>query len=69
VSKKKAFKEAMVDTSIGLAINAPLNFVFVSLAFYFQMTAFWTTVMLTTFFTIFALLRKTIIRLHFSRKE
>lgn len=68
MSKRKAFKEAYVDTIIGLLINVPLNFVFVSLAFYLELTALQTTAMLTVVFTIFALIRKTAVRLYFSKK-
>tara|TARA_R110000868_G_scaffold406626_2_gene687218 strand:- start:496 stop:723 length:228 start_codon:yes stop_codon:yes gene_type:complete len=69
MSKMKAFKEASFDTGIGILINAPLNFLFVSLAFYLDLTALWTTIMLTVVFTIFALIRKTAVRLHFSKKQ
>lgn len=67
MSKRKAFKEAVVDTSIGLVINAPLNFFFISIAFHFELTALVTSILLTILFTIFALVRKTAVRLYFSR--
>lgn len=69
MSKRKAFKEAYYDTLIGSLINVPLNFVLISLAFYLELSAFWTTIMLTVVFTIIALIRKTYIRLWFSKNE
>lgn len=68
MNKMDAFKEAYYDTIIGLLINVPLNFLLISLAFYLELSAFWTTIMLTAVFTIFALIRKTAVRLHFSKK-
>lgn len=69
MSGKKAFKEAATDTIIGLVMNVPLNFALISFAFYLELTALWTTVLLTVFFTIFALIRKTYVRLWFSKKQ
>ena len=63
-----AFKESVTDTGIAFAINVPLNFVMVAFAFEVGMSAFWTSVMLTSVFTIFALTRKTYLRLHFHRR-
>jgi len=65
----RAFKEALADTGIALCINVPLNFVLVAFAFEIGLGAFYTSLMLTLFFTIFALTRKTIIRVHFERKN
>ena len=59
----RAFKEAVADTSFAFVINVPLNFVLVAMAFRLESIAFETSVMLTTIFTIFAIVRKTYVRL------
>lgn len=63
-----AFREACADTGIAFLINVPLNFVLVAFAFRMEMSAFWTSVMLTSIFTVFALTRKTYLRLHFHKR-
>jgi hypothetical protein len=63
-----AFKEAVADTAIGSIINVPMNFVMISIAFYYELTAMQTTIFMTTVFTIFAIVRKMTIRLHFLTK-
>ena len=63
-----AFKEACADTGIAFLINVPLNFVLVAFAFRMEMSAFSTSVMLTSIFTVFALTRKTYLRLHFHKR-
>ena len=63
-----AFKEACADTGIAFLINVPLNFLLVAFAFEMQMSAFWTSVMLTSIFTVFALTRKTYLRFHFHKR-
>ena len=65
----RAFKEALADTGIAFCINVPLNFVLVAFAFEVGLSAFYTSLMLTTFFTIFALTRKTIIRVQFEKRH
>lgn len=64
-----AFKEACADTGIAFIINVPLNFILVAFAFRMEMTAFWTSVMLTSIFTVFAIVRKTYLRLHFHKQH
>jgi hypothetical protein len=66
---KIAFKEALSDTGIAFAINVPLNFVLVAFAFRMEFTAFETSVMLTTIFTIFAITRKTYVRMFFQDRN
>jgi hypothetical protein len=63
-----AFKEAIADTGIAFVINVPLNFVLVAFAFRMEMSAFETSVMLTSIFTVFAITRKTYLRLHFHKR-
>jgi len=41
--KWAAFREAVTDTAIGSAINVPLNFIMISLAFYWELSAAETT--------------------------
>jgi hypothetical protein len=67
--QRDAFKEAVVDTAIGMAINAPINFVLVALAFQLEWTALSTSLFLTGTFTVLALARKTYIRLYFKKRE
>jgi hypothetical protein len=64
----RAFKEACADTGIAFCINVPLNFMLVAFAFEVGMSAFMTSLMLTTFFTIFAITRKTYLRVHFEKR-
>lgn len=63
----RAFRESVADTSVAFAINVPLNFALVWFAFQWQFSAWQTSIMLTTIFTIFAVIRKTYIRLHFEK--
>lgn len=65
---RRAFKEAIADTALATLINVPLNFVLISIAFYLELTALETTIFMTSVFTAIAIVRKTYIRLHFSRK-
>jgi hypothetical protein len=64
----RAFKEAFADTGIAFCINVPLNFALVAMAFELEFSALQTSIMLTTIFTIFALTRKTYIRVHFEKR-
>jgi hypothetical protein len=66
---RDAFKEALADTGLAFVVNVPLNFVLVALAFELEFSAFKTSIMLTSIFTVFALTRKTYLRLHFDRKN
>lgn len=66
--KIRAIKEAAADTLLGSIINVPLNFIMVSIAFYYELTAVETTAFMTTVFTILAIIRKTYIRLHFHKR-
>lgn len=66
--KWAAFKEAVTDTAIGSVINVPLNFIMISLAFYWSLTALETTIFMTCVFTVLAIVRKMYIRLHFHKR-
>ena len=66
-TKLMAFKEAVGDTAFAFCINVPLNFLLVALAFRWEFTAFQTSVMLTSIFTVFAIVRKTYVRLYFNQ--
>lgn len=72
-----AFKEACVDTGIATIINFPINIVLLYIAantFIRWMESqesqiFWTSVYLTICFGIIAIIRKTIIRHYFDKKN
>jgi hypothetical protein len=66
---KKALKESFVDTGVGIVINTPLNFALISIAFSLELSAFETSMLLTAFFTFFAIIRKTGTRMYFSKKD
>ena len=67
-TKLMAFKEALSDTGIAAMINIPLNFVMVYFCIdVWQIGTMWTSVILTTVFTLFAIVRKTFIRLWFDQ--
>ena len=63
-----SLREAVWDTGIALLINTPLNFGFIALAFHWELTAFQTSLWLTIFFTVLAIIRKYYIRLRFYKK-
>lgn len=66
-TKLMAFKEALSDTGIAAVINIPLNFILVYLCIdVWQVGTMWTSVIMTTIFTLFAITRKTYIRLYFN---
>lgn len=67
IDKLRALKEAIADTAIGSVINVPINFLMISVAFYYEWTAFATTVLMTGVFTIIAITRKYYIRTHFQK--
>ena len=64
----RSFKEACADTGIAFCVNVPLNFVLVAMAFRLEFTAWQTSIMLTSIFTVFAITRKTYLRVHFERR-
>ena len=65
--KRLAIKEAIVDTAVGTAIMAPLNFVIISICFSLSFNALQTTMACT--FTLFfiAVARKATVRLYFEK--
>jgi len=67
--RARAFREAVADTAVAFSVNVPLNFVLVAIAYRMNFTAWQTSLMLTTIFTIFAVTRKTYMRLHFEKKH
>lgn len=67
---RQAFYEAVTDTGIAAVINIPLNFILVYLCIdVWQIGTLWTSVILTTIFTLYAIIRKTIIRLYFEKEQ
>ena len=67
--KLAALKESAVDTTAGLVINLPMNYVLLAFGLYLEMGALELTVFMTSIFTVIAVIRKYIIRLHFISKE
>ena len=69
LQKKLAIKEAIVDTAIGTAIMAPLNFIIISICFSLSFNALQTTIACTPVLFFIAVARKATIRLYFERKN
>jgi len=66
---KQAFYEALTDTGIAAIVNIPLNFVLVYMCIeVWVLGPMWTSVILTTIFTTYAIIRKTIVRLYFEKE-
>lgn len=65
----RALKESIADTSIAFCLNVPLNFILITFAFNAGLSAIGTTILLTTVFTLFAIVRKTYIRMHFENRN
>ena len=66
---KQAFYEALTDTGIAAVVNIPLNFVLVYLCIdVWKVGTMWTSVIMTTIFTTYAIARKTVVRLYFERE-
>lgn len=63
-----ALKESVTDTGIGLLINVPINYILLSVVEAYTIGAVVGTILMTAVFTIFAILRKTYIRLHFAKR-
>jgi len=67
--KQQALRESTIDTFLALIINFPLNIVLLNIAFWWDLTIFWTSVFLTIVFTTFAIIRKTYTRLYFDKRN
>ena len=67
---KKALYEAVTDTGIAAMVNIPLNFILLYVCIdVWNLPTVWTSVIMTTIFTTYAITRKTFIRLYFERKN
>jgi Na+-driven multidrug efflux pump len=67
---KIALKEALSDTGLAFIVNVPLNFLLVYLCItVWQVGTFWTSVIMTSIFTVFAITRKTYVRLYFDDRN
>ena len=64
-AKKAALKESLADTMAGLVINLPMNYALLAFGLYLELGALALTLFMTSVFTIVALIRKYLIRLHF----
>lgn len=65
----EAFKEAVADTGVALVINFPLNMILIIIARHYDMSVFLTTVFFTIVFTVFAIVRKTFMRVYFEKRN
>jgi hypothetical protein len=66
--KSDAFKESFGDTFFATLINFPLQFILITIAFGWQLTAFQTTLFITSVMFTIAVARKYYIRLYFHKK-
>jgi len=67
--KKKAFRESVVDTGIGMSVNIPLNWIMLTLGLYYELEALALSIFMTLVFTIFAVSRKYFVRLYYNNKD
>ena len=65
--KKRAWFEAASDTAIGTLINFPLNILLLSIAAWGEFSVLQTSIFLSTVFIVLAIIRKYLIRCHFSK--
>jgi hypothetical protein len=65
---KTAFKEAVVDTAVGIVINFPLTWFVLFCMLYFTQSALLISVVQASVLTIVAIIRKYLVRIHFERK-
>lgn len=66
---KKAFKESVADTMLGLAINFPMVYITLSLCLLFTDDPFIITVIQTFVITVLAIIRRYATRIWFKRKH
>ena len=71
MSKHKiaAFKESVADTAVGAIINLPMNFILLAIGLHWGLDALWLSIFMTGVFTIIAVIRKYLIRLHFMSRN
>ena len=68
--KKRALKEAIVDTFLGTLIMAPLNYIIIYVCLeLLSFNALQITIATTSILFFIAVLRKAIIRLYFEKKH
>ena len=65
---KIATKEAVVDTALGTAIMAPLNYLIIDICLNLNFNSFQIALSTTTLLFLIAVFRKCIIRLYFQSK-
>jgi len=63
-----SLREAIIDTALAVLTNTPINFLVIAIAFHYEWTATFTSIILTIIFTILAIIRKTWLRLKFYEK-
>lgn len=65
---RKHLKEAIFDTLLGGVINFPLNILMLWICSLYGLNVFWTSVVITIFFTFVAITRKVLVRHHFYKQ-
>ena len=68
-AKKNAIKESIADTAAGLVINLPMNYALLAFGLYLELGALALTLFMTGVFTLIAVIRKYLIRLHFMSRN
>ena len=61
-----AWKEAVIDTGVGLIVNLPLTWLTIAVGFYLDLSVSGFALFQTVVFTVVSLIRKYKIRSHFS---
>ncbi len=69
VNNKPAFYESLADTGVGLIINLPITWVSIYIGIVLEMSVGEFTLFQTVVFTVVSLVRKYMIRNHFSKLE
>ena len=66
-TNKSAWKESVIDTSIGFVMNFPLNIIVLYICAALSLSVITTSIVLSATFTIIAVLRKYIVRVYFNK--
>jgi len=69
IDNKPALYESLADTGVGLIINLPITWLSIYIGIVFEMSVGEFTLFQTVVFTIVSLIRKYVIRNHFSKIE
>ena len=69
IDNKPAFYESLADTGVGLIINLPITWASLYIGIVLEMSVGEFTLFQTVVFTVVSLIRKYMIRNHFSKLE